>query len=156
MPVILFFLSCLNLFLFVLSLYKIHQSRQKVIITYWAVFLGAFTWEDLLIFSILNFMATIFIFFLHDLRVGILYFVIFWIVRNSGEIIYWFLQQFNQPTLYPHDQYHEFRFVHKITGKISFQQTFIIMQVLHESLLIVFIMSLIGFLINWNNIPRWF
>lgn len=150
MLIFLLFLGALNLFLFILSAIILRRRNTRIdIIAHWAFPFGAFVWEDLLVFSLFNFLVFTGIILSRDFRVGLLFFSVFWVVRNLGEVIYWFLQQFSQPTVYPHDQYRSFRWIYKITGEVSNQQCFIIMQVFHEGLLGVFLTLLTLLLLNW-------
>lgn len=157
MTMLLIFIGVASFLLSCLSFFRILRGGKKVGLIYgWAFLFGAFVWEDLLIFGILHFLAVVFVYLVRDLRWGLLFFSLFWIVRNFGEVIYWLLQQFSQPTGYPHDQYSDFRILRKVLGNITDQQIFILGQVLHQSLLIVFLMFLVWLLQNWSTIQVWF
>ncbi len=145
----------LNLYLLYWSVVKMRKNRKKVELIFWTIPLGAFTWEDLLVFSIFNCLATTVIILVKDFRLALLVFIVFWVVRNFGEMIYWFFQQFSQPTSYPHQQYKDLQIIHNITGKISLQQAFIIMQVFHEVILVTFLAALIILLMSWDKIIVW-
>lgn len=156
MSLILLILGWVNFLLFWLSLYKVRHNKAKVELIYWAIPLGAFTWEDLLVFSLFNLLAAIVVLLARDLRLGLLILIVFWSVRNLGEILYWLGQQFCQPTVYPHNQYQDLKFLQQVTGKISLQQLFIIMQVLHQALLVISLVALVLLLIHWEKLISWF
>ncbi|MFH0863936.1 MAG: hypothetical protein V1858_02535 [Candidatus Gottesmanbacteria bacterium] len=150
-------LVVINLFLFILSINKLRHSRKKIeFIYHWGFLLGAFTWEDLLVFSLFDIIFLFITYLAKDLRLGLLIWILFWIVRGSGETIYWFLQQFGQPSVYPHNQYAGFKRMHFLTGKVSLQQTFIIMQVFHQVITTFFLAALVLLLMDWKIIPTWF
>ncbi len=138
----------------VLSAYQIRRHKTRIeLIYHWAFPFGSFVWEDLLVFSLFNLLSIFAILIVRDWRVGLLVFLVFWVVRNIGEVIYWLFQQFCQPTVYPHNQYASFRLIRKFLGEISNQQCFILMQVLHESLMAATLVLLLLLMINWNNLP---
>ena len=150
---ILFILGLLSLILFVVSACKLRRGKSQVeLIYHWAFPFGAFVWEDLMIFSLFNLLSIIGVLLIRDLRVGALIFLVFWIVRSAGEVVYWFLQQFNQPTVYPHNLYMGFSRIRKLVGEISDQQCFILLQVFCEGLLAIFLTLLLLLLINWQSI----
>ena len=114
--------------------------------------MGAFVWEDLCIFSIYGLIASVVTAITHQNRIGLLLFIIFWIVRSAGEAGYFFLQQFIQPKHHPHYIDDHFDLMRKIFGKISYQQCLIIMQVVFQIVLMLALFSLIMLLLNWNVI----
>lgn len=137
----------------VLSAYQIRRHKTQLeFITHWAFLLGAFVWEDLFVISLFSFGSLLATLLARDWRVGLLIYLVFWVIRNLGEMIYWFLQQFNQPTVYPHNQYHGFFIIRKILGEVSNQQCFILMQVLHEALMAVMLSLLLLLMLNWGNL----
>lgn len=57
---------------------------------------GSFVWADGVVFGIFWIIVSlIFILAKLELEWFYLFFLIFWVVRSSGEIIYWFLNQFS-------------------------------------------------------------
>ncbi len=138
----------------VLSAYQVRRHKTKLeIIAHWAFPFGAFVWEDLLIFSLFSLGSLTATLLVRDWRAGLLIYLVFWVVRHLGEVIYWLLQQFCQPTAYPHDQYHAFFIIRKILGEVSHQQCFILMQVFHEALMAATLVLLLLLMLNWNNLP---
>jgi hypothetical protein len=140
-------------FLAIISFLKVRNSHEKIGFIYpWGWPIGAFVWEDLFVFSLLGTITTIIVTVLHDLRVGYLFFLVFWIVRSAGETLYFFLQQFSQPTVYPHQLKDHFKTMHKIFGSISDQKCYILLQIFQQSILVCSLVALILLLIHWQSI----
>lgn len=134
-----------NLLLAILSVSKIKESPKKLnFIWYWGFLSGAFVWEDMLIFGILHSLVSFFIVFAQNSEIWIIYYLIFWVVRSSGETLYFFLQQFIQPKHHPHKITTHFDQLKKLFGNISDQKCFIIMQVVMQS---ITVLSLVGLML---------
>lgn len=150
--------ATLHLILFLLSFFKIRNNNLDTLdfIYKFSFPFGAFVWEDLLILSLFNLIVVIASLVFKDLRIGLLLFIVFWIVRSTGETIYFFLQQFIRPKHHPHLISAQFWILKKFLGKLSDQQCFIIMQVFFQTLSVIFISFLILLLKFWLNIPTGF
>ena len=142
----LFFFFCL----FVLSFFKVKNSKNEFGFIYPYFFIiGAFVWEDLLVFSCLGLISTLLLVAFADVKAGLLLFLLFWLVRSAGEVLYFFLQQFLEPEFLPHHINNHFVLMRKILGNVSDQKCFIVMQVFFQSILILSIFFLIMLLLNW-------
>lgn len=149
-------LSIFFLTLFYLSYRRVKSSGDTFGFIYqWAFWLGAFVWEDLMVFSLYHAVATILALALRDLRVLLLMVGVFWVVRSAGEAIYFFLQQFHLPKHYPHELHNFLQPVRRIFGDISDQKSYIIMQILHQSIAMSAAAGLILLLLNWERTPLW-
>lgn len=73
------------------------KDRQRILARPYKICepLGSFVWADHVIFgpfwTIVSFMT----YFLGDWKLFLLIFSCFWLIRSSGETIYWFFQQFH-------------------------------------------------------------
>ena len=144
--VVLFYLA-LHLFLFALSFYKVFKSKEKLEFIYaWAFIFGAFVWEDLLVLSFFNIFFAFVVYILGDIKIGIIFLLVFFIVRAFGETIYYFLQQFNSLPPYPHRLHAHFKALRSILGDISDQKCFILGQVLFQCITVLSTVLLILFL----------
>ncbi|MBI3379657.1 hypothetical protein HY029_02805 [Candidatus Gottesmanbacteria bacterium] len=150
--------TILHIILFLVSFFKIRNNNLGTLdfIYKFSFPFGAFVWEDLLIFSLFNLVIVITLLAFKDLRIGLLLFIVFWIVRSAGETIYFFLQQFFHPKYHPHFISAHFWILKKFLGKLSDQQCFIIMQVTFQTLSVIFISALILLLKFWPFIPSGF
>ena|SRR3989344_1284606 len=147
------FWAIIHLFLAFLSFVKIKNSNDTVKFIYkWGFLFGAFVWEDLFIFSLLNVGVSILVLIFGNLLPGLLLIVIFWIVRNGGETVYFMLQQFIEPKHHPHEIDMHFEILRKFFGKISTQKCFIIMQVIHQTFFVVFTFILIMLVKYWPDL----
>jgi len=148
-----FFWGILNLTLSLLSFYKIKQNKKQCeFIYFWGSLFGAFVWEDLFIFALYNFLTVIAAFLLTDLRVILLTFIVFWVVRSAGETLYFFLQQFIEPKHHPHNISNHFNTLKKLFGNISEQKCMIIMQVCFQLITVTSLVALIYLLKNWTQL----
>jgi hypothetical protein len=145
--------ACIFLFASIFSWYVIRKGKGIIGFIYrWGFLIGAFVWEDLFVFSIYGFVASIITFLVGQYRIALLFFVIFWIVRSAGEAGYFFLQQFIQPKHHPHYIDDRFKLMRRIFGTISYQQCLILMQVMFQVVLMIAIASLILLLFNWHTL----
>ena len=143
----------LNLLLLILSFCKVRNSGEEVTFITWAYPLGAFIWEDLLVFSFYNILASVIILILKDLRYILVFPLFFWLIRSLGETLYWFLLQFNQPAIYPHSEYDWDKggWVKYLFGDLSDQKYFIIYQIGWQ---VVSVMCLVGLTYVFKNWKR--
>ncbi len=147
-----------NLVLAILSFINVRNSGSEVEFILWAYPLGAFVWEDLLVFSAANVIACIFVTFIKDFRYIFIYFLSFWLIRSIGETFYWFLQQFCTSTMYPHDQYDWDRnsILSSLIGDLSNQKYFILNQISWQIVTVLCICGFIFVLKKWNSLRKAF
>lgn len=145
-----------QLFLFHHSYKRVFHSKNKITFIYsWGFIFGAFVWEDLLIFSLFHLAASLITLLSHDLRIGALFICVFWVIRASGETLYFFLQQFIVRKVYPHRISRKMIALKRLLGGISDQKCFIIMQVFQQTIIVTFATLLILLLKNWSSLPSW-
>lgn len=148
-------LSLVFLALIVLSWWEIRRLQGRMESIYaWGFLLGAFVWEDLLLISIYGLIGSLSALVLQQTRIGLLFYIIFWIVRSGGETMYFFLQQFFEPKHNPHYLESHFGVFRRLFGKISYQQCLIMMQVSFQIVLMVAIICLILLLSSWESLGR--
>ncbi len=149
-----FSLACLGLFLVAYRRVR-HSEEAYGFIHAWGGVLGAFVWEDLMIFSVFFMVATLLTDVLRNIRVGLLLLSAFWMVRSAGEALYFFLQQFHRPDYPPHNIAEHFAPLRRIFGRISIQKCYIIMQIFWQTVLVAAITSFALLLLRWNAVPVW-
>jgi hypothetical protein len=147
-------LLCLALF-FLAYRHVRHSNETYGFIHFWGIAVGAFVWEDLMIFSLFFMIASSLVAVLRNLRLGLLLLVSFWMVRSAGETLYFFLQQFHRPEHPPHNIAEHFAPLHWLFGRISAQKCFIIMQIFWQTILVVAIASFALLLLRWDRVPIW-
>jgi len=144
-----------NLLLSVISLFKIRQDKEKCGFIYWWAFIaGAFVWEDMLVFGLLHASIAFISLILNNNLIWLVGFLVFWIVRSTGETLYQFLQQFILPSHYPHAISGYFGPIRKLFGDISDQKCYILLQVLMQSVSIICIFCLIYILRNYSFLKQ--
>lgn len=142
-----------NILLATISFRKIQKSSKILDVIYPLTLInGAFVWEDILIFGTFHFLSVVIGLLLVDFRYTILLFLLFWVVRSSGEILYFFLQQFIRPKHHPHSISAHFKPIRALFGNISDQKCFILMQVLLQTVLIYALFGLTQLLLHWNQL----
>jgi hypothetical protein len=157
MVIILAALAILHSCLFILAFRHVRGSGDKTgFIYHWGIMMGAFVWVDLLVFSLAFLLGTIITILAHDLRVGLLLLAAFWLVRSSGEVLYFFLQQFHQPTRAPHEISAHFGALRAVFGDISLQKCFIIMQIFWQVVAAGSLSATILIAITWQKLVAWF
>lgn len=156
MTVLLFVAMLLYVALFILAWRKVKGSKDNFVFIYLpAALIGAFVWEDLLVFSAAFFAGTLLTLLAHDLRVGLLLLAAFWAVRSAGEALYFFLQQFHVPAHPPHAISHHFVLFRKLFGNVHDQKCFIIMQISWQVILTAAVAALILISLHWSVLPTW-
>jgi len=139
-------------FLTTLSFIRIRWGKKIAEFTYnFGFLIGAFVWEDMFVFSVYGLAASIATVWLGQWKYGLLFFLVFWMVRSAGETLYFFLEQFIEPKHFPHYVDEHFDLVRKIFGKISYQQCLIIMQVTFQIIMMTSIVGIITLLFAWNR-----
>lgn len=142
-----------NVYFFFKSLIMVRKNKLGCDFTYWWSFLtGAFVWEDLFVFSIFHMASVAITLYFRDLKIWVVMYSVFWIVRAAGEVLYFFLQQFIEPKHHPHYINGMFTPIRSIFGDISEQKCFIIMQVSLQVVLMTASLTLIAVFVNWNSI----
>lgn len=151
--ILLYIWIAICLILFFLSIKKVRSNKKGCDFIYrWGFFIGAFVWEDLLIFSLFHIGVSVITIIFGDFKLWLLFFVVFWLVRSAGETLYYFLQQFIQPKHHPHYINAHFESLRNIFGNISEQKVFIILQVTMQVVLVVSIVLLFLLLQSWSSI----
>jgi len=149
-------LALLYIVLFVLAWRKVRGSKDAFEFIYLpAALIGAFVWEDLLVFSAAFFIGTVLTLLVHDIRVGLLLLAAFWAVRSAGEALYFFLQQFHVPTHSPHAISHHFVLFRRLFGNVHDQKCFIFMQITWQVVLTAAIAALVLISLHWTTLPVW-
>jgi len=139
------------------SLRKIINSKdnwQKTIT--WGFLFGFFVWEDVIFISLYFLGAISFSLFLHDLRILLVAYLAYWVVRGIGETFYYMSLQFHESKDLPHSDHWREDLMKRMFGDISYQKSYILIQVLVQIVTATAAVFLIFLLINWVNIPRWF
>jgi len=146
----------ISLLLAIVSFINVRNSGTEVQFILWAYPLGAFIWEDLLVFSIANIIACIFVILINDFRYIFIYFLSFWFVRSIGETFYWFLQQFCVNPSYPHDQYswENSSILSRLLGNLSDQKYFIINQISWQIVTVFCICGFVFILKRWKYLSK--
>ena len=140
-----------------LALKNVYNSKNAFRFIYnWGFFLGVFVWEDMVLISAFNLAIAMLTIIIKDIRIGLLFFLVFWVIRPAGETLYFFMQQFNRPLHAPHNIHWHFKGLKRLFGNISLQKCFILMQVLFQLVMIVAVSLLILLLKNWSTFPAWF
>ena len=133
-----------SIFLAFVSIYKIKANKQRCDFTWWWAFpIGAFVWEDALIFGILHFLLALVSLLSKSNMLWVVAFLVFWIIRSAGETLYFFLQQFIVPVHHPHDISAQLTLIRRLFGDISDQKIFILLQVSMQSILVLSLLCLI-------------
>ncbi len=154
MQLILSAFTVLNVYLTYVAFVRIRKSKRVIQhIWTWASLFGAFVWEDLFLICAFNALVVLFTLVVNDLRYGLLFFCLFWIVRSSGEARYFMLQQFIEPKHPPLEIDAHFDGIRRVFGNISAHQGFILMQVFQQLILITMLFLGINLLLYWNAIP---
>ena len=91
--------AILGLLILVVSVYQSKYKKNPYGLTRLLLPLGIFVWGDGVILGLFWFLSGLISFFANLLiptdQLFYLIFTLFWIVRSSGEVLYWFLQQFS-------------------------------------------------------------
>ncbi|MDD3648410.1 MAG: hypothetical protein PHS44_08005 [Candidatus Dojkabacteria bacterium] len=141
---------------FILSYLKVRNSGDGWNLILWGSMWGAFIWEDLLILSVYNVVASIIVLILKDNRYVFVFGLFFWLIRSLGEVQYWFLQQFNQPVGFPHNQYDwkDNGLQRTLLGDLSDQNYFIIYQVSMQVIAVICLVGLSYLFLNWKQLGK--
>ena len=139
-------------FLTAFSFVRIRRGKKIAEFIYGLGFpIGAFVWEDMFVFSVYGLAASVATVWLGQWKYGLLFFLVFWMVRSAGETLYFFLEQFIEPKHYPHYVDEHFGLVRWLFGNISYQQCLIIMQVTFQIIMMITIVGIITLLFAWNR-----
>lgn len=150
---VVYFLAVIFMFSASISFKKIHRSGDKFGFLHpWGWPIGAFVWEDLFVFSLFAFIASYITIVTGDIRIGYLFFCMFWVIRSAGETLFFFLEQFIPENGYSSPFKKHFAPLRKLFGDISDQKCFVLMQVFHQMILVISCVITITLLLNWHNI----
>lgn len=142
--------------LFLLALRKVVGSGNEFKFIYgWGFVVGAFVWEDVVIFAPLFMIITVLTLLMADFRIWMLCFLVFWIVRSLGETIYFFLEQFLEPKTLPHNIERHLEAVRRMFGGIDTQKAFMLMQTMFQTVTISSTVALILLLTHWQSVSAW-
>lgn len=137
-------LALLYFCLFLLALQKVHGSGDRFEFIYgWGFIVGAYVWMALL--TLLT----------QDLRIGLLCFLVFWVVRSLGETVYFFLEQFLEPKVMPHNIRRQLEMVSNMFGGIATQKAYILMQIMFQTVTVTGVVCIILLLQHWQTVPVW-
>jgi hypothetical protein len=100
---------------------------------------GAYIWGDLLVFSILWTFISLALLKLKNSRLFWIALFSFWLVRSSGEALYWFIQQFH-PQEIPWPQYFTRVWILK---SITQKEYWVLNQIGHQSVVVASLFGLI-------------
>ncbi len=92
--IIIFLFATLSVLSFIKSLHEIKTRKNPFGITKPLTFLGIFVWGDALVLGPFWLGVSIIILLLQDWNLFLLIVSLFWVVRSSGEILYWIAEQF--------------------------------------------------------------
>jgi hypothetical protein len=86
--------TSVGFFTFLISFYQTKIKNNPFGLTPLLLPLGIFVWGDGIVFGLFWFLVGLYVYFFKQFDLLPLIFTVFWIIRSSGEVIYWFLQQF--------------------------------------------------------------
>jgi hypothetical protein len=109
---------------------------------------GSFVIGDLLVFSLLAVVISIPLLFVNDIRYTLFSILTFFAVRSAGEVMYWFNYQFSPEAT--HKFVNNFSFL----GKLSNYDTFVLFQIVNQSVLVTVLILLFALIKNWEVIGR--
>lgn len=87
--------SISGLAIFATSLYQSKYQKNPYGLTRLLSPLGIFVWGDGILIGLFWFLAGVVSLLVPIDTIFYLIFIMFWIVRSAGEVLYWFLQQFS-------------------------------------------------------------
>ena len=152
-PLLLIIFALFNIYLLIAAFFHIRQNHDRFDFIINRGFLaGIFVWEDALLISLYNLVAIAISFTLQDFRWLITAYLVFWLVRGTGETIYYMLQQFIQEKSYPHDENHEHPFWKLIFGDISPQKHFVLTQISVQMITAVSLLLMIMLFKFWEEL----
>jgi len=112
---------------------------------------GTFILGDAIVFSLLFFIVSLVLIYKNDFRYTLLTFLLFWIVRSAGEVVYWLNYQFT--SIHPHPVMNQLEF---LTGPISEKSVYILYQAANQAILVVWLIVLFVLIKNWDKLGRKF
>jgi hypothetical protein len=150
---IIFALISLALFMFAVT--KARAEKESGIWIFLPFILtllnGTFILGDAIVFSIFFFIASLVLIYKNDIRYTLLTFLMFWIVRSAGEVVYWLNYQFT--FIHPHPVRNQLEF---LTGSIPESSVYILYQAANQALLIAFLILLFLLIKNWDKFRKKF
>ena len=150
---ILLIFAWISLISFLYSIYVVRFSDKDnfwSLLPSWLTWLnGAFIIGDMLILSLFFFIAALILFYVNDVRYTFLTYLVFMLVRNAGEIVYWLNYQF--ASTHPHPVRNQFAF---LTGELKEDHIYILYQLMNQVWVVVWIILLVVLFKNWDKLRR--
>jgi len=146
-----FALISLALFMFAVAKARAEHGNGVWIFLPFALTLlnGTFILGDAIAFSTFFFTASLLLIYKNDVRYTILVFLVFWIVRSAGEVVYWLNYQFASTNPHPFINHLEF-----LTGPVPESSVFVIYQAANQALLAAFLILLFVLIRNWDRFRK--
>lgn len=98
---IVMFYAAVSVLVFLVGLYQSFVKKNSYGLVPWLIPLGMFVWGDAIIICLFWIIISAVAIVLQDWLLFLLIVSVFWVVRNIGEAIFWFNQQFSQKIIYP-------------------------------------------------------
>lgn len=145
-------LSIVHVLLWIYAVIQIktygHEAFTYFLPLAFCLLTGSFIIGDLIAFSALGFVLSVFLAYVNDLRYSLVSVLIFAVLRSLGETIYWFNYQFS--AIRPHDFSNPFVFL----GNLPEKDIFILYQTSDQVLLVIFSILLFVLIKNWERIGK--
>jgi len=147
--------ALISLSLFIFAVVKVRAEKEEGFWTFLPVILtlfnGVFILGDATFFSIFFFIVSLILIYKNDIRYTLLVFLIFWIVRSAGEVVYWLNYQF--ASIHPHELQlvpvrNQFEL---LTGPLQEKEVYILYQVVNQLTLITCLILLFVLIKNWDS-----
>jgi multidrug transporter EmrE-like cation transporter len=146
--------ALISLALFIFAVAKVRAEKENGIWTFMPFILtllnGTFILGDAIVFSIFFFIVSLVLIYKNDVRYTLLVFLMFWIVRSAGEVVYWLNYQFT--SIHPHQpQFPVRNQLEFLTGSIPENSVYTLYQATNQVLLVVFLILLFLLIKNWDK-----
>ena len=150
---IIFALISLALFIFAVTKVRAEKGSGVWIFLPFALTLinGTFILGDAITFSMFFFIASLLLIYKNDVRYTLLVFLMFWIVRSAGDVVYWLNYQFASTHPHPFINHLEF-----LTGPIPESSVYVIYQAANQALLATFLILLFVLIRSWDKFRKKF
>lgn len=100
----------LSLIIFFKSIYESVKKKNSYGRTPWLFFLGIFVWGDGVILGLFWIIVSAISLVINNWILFLLSTVVFWLIRSSGETVYWIVQQFSPINRNPPEKMFGYRF----------------------------------------------
>lgn len=135
--------------LFIYAIVQIRGDSEKFL-NYTPFFLaythGIFVIGDILILCFFWIFVDLFLLFINKLKYTFLIFLLFNLVRNAGEVIYWFNYQFALKD--PHPTRNQFEW---LSGPLLIDNVYILYQLTNQMFVILWLFLLYVLIKNWKK-----